>query len=432
MTKSQRFRRLMRIGAAIIFVAWSLTLPASIATAADKVWARRAQQVPPVCMFKGTLGVSPGFTREVGRLIAEQGGVGGAQCYALTNVKYDRSIKKFRISLAAFSSGEPDKKDWRLDDAMGMLTGEVEWGQDGIMEGAIYGPPPAETTTTDGLIVRKAGSTTGTIFPWGTGTKVRYGEDGIHAGWGGFGDLWGIDFVSWDNISGYADDKVYAAFSGHVTYICRDAHSMALRVGAYLYAHLAVDNNIYENETYYNRGDQIGTLVHGDFDDTCGYADNGDNSHGYHLHFAFPFNNGVFYIGGCALSQQTHNFSCGDLADLNIVQPNEDLTNAGEDGGGGSDPTPDAEVVANFWSYLLHGFNTIVTFITGLFPEHQPFYGVEIVQTAGLIMSVLYEVALTQFNMFWPGVMVTMCLAGEGTRWSIKIYLFIKSLVPGA
>ncbi len=119
-------------------------------------------------------------------------------------------------------------------------------------------------------------------LPWRDGS-MSLGPRGVHdLGYGLAGWL-AVDWVS-QGQPGQAPNMVYAAEAGEISYICRDATQLSMRVGDLFYAHL-VDGG-YQIGHHFEQGDPIGPLVTGSFDDWCGWASQPEGD--YHLHWGFP------------------------------------------------------------------------------------------------------------------------------------------------
>jgi hypothetical protein len=103
----------------------------------------------------------------------------------------------------------------------------------------------------------------------------------------GFFSGWkAVDFLSDGNTSaGHAPNRLLAAASGSISYVCRDGTSVVIRIGGLLYAHL-LDNGNLTIGHYFDQGDEIGQLRAGSFNDNCGWASQGADW--FHVHWGFP------------------------------------------------------------------------------------------------------------------------------------------------
>jgi len=143
-----------------------------------------------------------------------------------------------------------------------------------------------------------AASSSSYAFPWQAGTSMQYGSLGVHDN--GFISGWkAVDFISDGNTSqGHAPNRLLAAASGTISYVCNDGTSVAIRIGDLMYTHLLYNGNLHTGH-YFNQCDELGQLKPGSFSDTCGYADQGPGW--FHVHWGFP-NAGSFQAEGWTLS----------------------------------------------------------------------------------------------------------------------------------
>ena len=83
-------------------------------------------------------------------------------------------------------------------------------------------------------------------FPWQSGTSMMYGVKSVHEG--GFailGTYKAVDLLSDGDISaGHAPNKLLAATSGSIDYVCDDGTSLAIRIDDLLYVHLLRNPNL--------------------------------------------------------------------------------------------------------------------------------------------------------------------------------------------
>ena len=137
-------------------------------------------------------------------------------------------------------------------------------------------------------------------FPWQSGTSMMYGVKSVHEG--GFailGTYKAVDLLSDGDISaGHAPNKLLAATSGSIDYVCDDGTSLAIRIDDLLYVHLLRNPNLTVGYTF-SKGDVIGQLRTGSFNSVCGYADQAPNW--FHIHWAFPTGD-TFQAGGWTLN----------------------------------------------------------------------------------------------------------------------------------
>jgi len=145
---------------------------------------------------------------------------------------------------------------------------------------------------------RPLATTSGYRFPWQSGTSMQYGPLGVHNA--GFFSGWkAVDFLSDGNTgAGHAPNRLLAAASGSISYVCWDGTSVAIRIGDLLYAHLLYNGNLTTGH-YFNQGEEIGQLRSGSFSGNCGWANQGANW--FHVHWGFP-NTGSFEADGWTLN----------------------------------------------------------------------------------------------------------------------------------
>jgi hypothetical protein len=139
------------------------------------------------------------------------------------------------------------------------------------------------------------------ILPWQAGTSMYYGVLGVHNGdyVSVVGDYKGVDLLSdGDTALGHAPNRLLAAASGAISYVCRDSVNLAIRIGNMMYVHLVDNPNLVVGHAF-NQGDELGQLKPGSFSANCGHASQGDNW--FHVHWTFP-NTGAFQAGGWTLN----------------------------------------------------------------------------------------------------------------------------------
>jgi hypothetical protein len=142
---------------------------------------------------------------------------------------------------------------------------------------------------------------TGYVFPWEPGYSMQYGGLGVHAaGFAGVVPNWkAVDFLSDGRTDlGRAPNRLLAASSGSITYICRGPLNVAIRIGDLLYVHL-LDNANLTHGRYFSQGQLLGQLKSGSFQDNCGWAS--QQAGWFHVHWGFP-NVSPFRAGGWELN----------------------------------------------------------------------------------------------------------------------------------
>lgn len=212
-------------------------------------------------------------------------------------------------------------------------------------------------------------------FPWQSAKAVKYGVLGVHdMGYSyNLSEHWAaVDLVSGSDMgSGAASDKVYASVGGTVDYVCEGSTATTVGLSGngdkFIYAHLEQNANLIAEHTF-SQGSMIGTLVHGSFVDTCGYAVQQDDH--WHLHWGFITKgnttlNSTFQAEGCILfGTNPGTWTCGTTE----VKPNGYLTHYGDLLTGEEDG---AAVTLSFWDYLVTGAKDIFdALFTNNLPEH--------------------------------------------------------------
>ncbi len=195
-----------------------------------------------------------------------------------------------------------DEVGWRLDDAEWVGLVLLHLGADDVWLGEVEGTEefsallaqvpdallsPEAKQSIDPLLREVAAAET-YRFPWPTGTRMMYGQLGVHDN--GFATIvtdWkAVDFLSdGDTSAGHAPNRLLAAASGSVSYVCNDGTSVAIRIGNLFYTHLLSNGSLGVGH-YFGQGDELGQMRPGSFNDTCGYASQGDSW--FHVHWGFP------------------------------------------------------------------------------------------------------------------------------------------------
>ncbi|HNA88655.1 MAG TPA: hypothetical protein PK989_05085, partial [Anaerolineales bacterium] len=148
-------------------------------------------------------------------------------------------------------------------------------------------------------------------FPWDTAYYMQYGSFGVHNN--GFSSVvsgWkAVDFFSDANTGvGHAPNRLLASLSGSISYVCKDSHSVAIKIGNFFYSHL-IDNANLKYGTSFSQGDLLGQLQSGDFNDTCGYATQASDA--FHVHWGFP-NLGTLEVSGWTLDISSGTWTDGN------------------------------------------------------------------------------------------------------------------------
>jgi len=223
-----------------------------------------------------------------------------------------------------------------------------------------------------------AGGGSYVAFPWEAGKSTVYGPRGVH-GTGDYGTsgLLAVDFVSGTGFGpSAANDGVYASDDGIVDYVCEDDTSSAIRThnattGDYfVYAHILANDNL-DYDVEFAKGELIGSLKHGSFDDTCGWAQ--QNSTSWHVHWMFQPASGSFRAEDCRLTVSTQKWDCNGEE----VGTGQYLFGGGGAGalsasGLGTASAGVADTQASFWDYFL---GSIIRIMDVLFFKQLPEHG---------------------------------------------------------
>jgi hypothetical protein len=147
-------------------------------------------------------------------------------------------------------------------------------------------------------------------FPWQPGTSMYYGSRGVHPGdYAGLGAYKAVDFLSdGDTSVGHAPNKLLAAASGTIDFVCNGTSNTAIRIGNVMYLHLDASPSptlspILVSGRSFKQGEMIGQLKTGPFNDLCGWAIQDPNW--FHVHWSFPDTSsttGMFQSGGWTLT----------------------------------------------------------------------------------------------------------------------------------
>lgn len=243
-------------------------------------------------------------------------------------------------------------------------------------------------------------------FPFQAGSAMIYGPRAVH-GSGDYGTsgMLAVDLVSGDDLgAGAAPPYAYASDAGTIDYVCDDGVTVAVRThnsstdDYFVYAHLLDNANLAIDEEF-SRGESLGSIKYGNFDDDCGWAAQQEDH--YHIHWMFEPDNGSFQAEGCVLNVANKRWVCGSEE----IGTGGWLRGGGGFGVGLDDLTGGSGATAerSFWDYILVGFLTI--FDNGILrtlPNHNPFEFVyAIVATIKLLLKILWILHYSgNFNIF--------------------------------
>ncbi len=247
------------------------------------------------------------MTAALNRALADRNaGSPHATRYAITDMRaVDRGDAAWRILSIVGLAGVTDGGRWNIEDH-GVWFGLALARQNtnGAWAAAVQGsaafndllnhiPPDALSLSLRQRLARSTGALTTPAtpvrFPWQPGTRMLYGELGVHPnGFPTVASGWqAVDFLSdGDTGAGHAPNSVYAAAPGVVDYVCRDdGRQVSFRAGGFFYTHLVDHADIYVGRAI-AQGETLGALKTGTFVFECGYA--WQEPGWFHLHWGFP------------------------------------------------------------------------------------------------------------------------------------------------
>ena len=264
----------------------------------------------------------------------------GAKYFAVTDI---REVESWYFISTLGLVKYDNNRGWSLEDSVWVGMVLIERDQINTFQGAVEGTTlfselldevperiinRSSKNSIDPLRKNRTpfNTTSGYIFPWQSGTSMFYGSAGVHTN-GFISDWKAVDMMSDGNTgAGHAPNRLLAAASGSIGYICRDSNNVAIRIDNLFYTHL-VDNSNLTLGKWFNQGDEMGQMKTGTFGTTgvgCGWATQGSNW--FHVHWGFP--NADLQVEGWTLSMATQNWTKGSTT----VSPN----NWGLTAGGGS------------------------------------------------------------------------------------------------
>lgn len=283
---------------------------------------------------------------------------GGTHIYAV--MSYRLNMYGEFVSLAGLDPETPPPYPWSLEDGTNLRWVGTLKRTDGQF--ALY-PTSSEITAS----VHGAGPGGGAeiSFPWQSGAKMLFGPRGVHGGGLSISSGVGIDWVGGNDLgAGVASDVVYASAGGEITSVCEDGTSLGLRIegggNTFGYLHLDPDSNLEQGMTV-SAGQALGSLKHGSFNDTCGWADQTANH--YHLHWVIQPSAGKYLAEGWVLKDGK--WTRGNQS----VAVNQYMLGGSGTGGGDDDPPggstivviPGEDVVGGgyrIWDYFIMAVNS--------------------------------------------------------------------------
>lgn len=274
-------------------------------------------------------------------------------------------------------------------------------------------------------------------LPWQTGASMMYGPRLIH-GSGDYGTT-GMNAVDWVGGTGMgtnvAPDLVYASQTGTVDYVCTDDTQKAIRTynastdDYFVYAHLKSNSNLVLDHVF-SQGAGIGSLVHGTFDDSCGWAEQAATV--YHVHWMFEPAGGAYAVAGCTLRFADKKWHCGD----EVIGAGGWVTNTAT-GGGADDPA--AVSTPSIWDNIIGAFGQVLSWVIAKFPAHastSQFLNI-FVNTCILVFRLLWLLVRPSLNLVFF-VSVLLALFAENLLfgiiwlifWIIRVIRIIKQTIP--
>jgi hypothetical protein len=269
-----------------------------------------AAQPQPVQLIPGTASVAPDVQQALVAELRQRSDAGVTQ-YAITGSDCDADA--CFVSIAGFGA-LVDPANWQLRDALIIDTIIVARQSDGQMSGMSVGNPRQfRAMSVPGaraarVLAAQTQQEKRYDFPWEPGASMVYGILGVHRG--GFVDGWkAVDFLSDGNTSlGHSPNKLLAAASGTITYVCDDGVNMAARIGDLIYVHMLPNAKLRVGAEI-ARGESLGPLKPGTYSTRCGFAN--QQPQNFHVHLAFP-NSELFEMGGWTLNTNDGVWRRGD------------------------------------------------------------------------------------------------------------------------
>lgn len=359
-----------------------------------------------------------------------------APFYAVTYIEaagYD-----FYVSLVGLNISSPDE-EWHFTEEPGSPSKVLWVGSVKVLATGVIEPLYENGSASSAKVAspRLAGGGSHVSFPFAAGSFVIYGPRGVH----GSGDystsgMVAVDLVSGDDLGGSAaSSAVYASVAGTIDFVCDDDTSVAVRLSGgsetIIYAHLKDNENLTMSHSF-EKGEYIGDLKYGSFDDDCGWAEQKDNH--YHLHWMFTPASNAFRAENCILSTTTKKWTCGT----------QTIGIGGKlfGGGGGPDgidtPGNQTNQERSFWDGLLIAFVSIVDRgALKLLPEHNSPTAIltGVINMVRMLFRLVWT--LTKFNLNLGPIMALLILTiGAkvvfGVVWVAFAVLRTIKALPGA
>ena len=151
-------------------------------------------------------------------------------------------------------------------------------------------------------------------WPIPRGRKAFYGVAGVHNSGFGCSSCIAVDLVGGPSYGGEVfPNTVTSPADLTISHVCnsgtdqRSIYMTNSRGDKFVIAHLLNNANIYEGKSF-QRGQVIGALKTGTFNEPCGYAT--QQSSTYHIHFGIVPAGGKYQIEGCVLNVSSQKWAC--------------------------------------------------------------------------------------------------------------------------
>lgn len=361
-----------------------------------------------ITMLPSTVPVREDLQRRALELLAENASERGIFSYAITSL--DHKPPYFYVSVAGLPM---DSERMRLADSLwlGVVTIADLPGLPGYVEDALPVIPDASETDNRGYGM--GGSPN--ILPWRDKTTATYGVLGVHDCGFSLNGWLAVDFFPSENM-------VYSTQGGDVSYVCRDSHQVALRIGENLYTHLEDTGQVIGD--HYDQGQALAAMIPGTYDDTCGYAD--QQPENYHVHFCFiPNQVNRWSADGYSLWVGDGNWYKDGLDPVSTLGTlTADWATAGTD-------IPGPAAGTNFWDLITGGLIDMFNVATEPLPEHEDMGLADLsVKKTTPVLALLYIFVFSHFNMTIPILVFGIVFLLETVRVFYALYMLVKRLIP--
>lgn len=364
--------------------------------------AKTVQVVEGLTMLPSTVPVEPELESAVARALASEATERSIFTWAITDVSEHADYWVVSVAGLPYNA-----ERMRLDDALWLGTVTIVDLPD--LPGSVDPQPmtnmdqtavqPDASSGSDNLEGGKTGiGGSAYLLPWRDGTLATYGIAGVHNC--GYGTNWkAVDFFPEENM-------IYASMKSETSYVCRDATQVTIRAAEFIYAHLEDIGQQVGDQ--YQAGGQIGSVVAGSFDDTCGYAAQQENH--YHVHYCFADSAYYqFHADGYVLTTTLGTWS----KDGQNYSPGDQLTAEWSTNGDPSQLAPGS----NLFDMLAGAALAIFDKVLPNFGHHAAMdLAARILGPASAILNLVYNIVLMNFDMTAVGWVVGIILTVEAAR----------------